>query len=154
MTQFACWPTLSSHVTSNFKTKVQCVPDCTQRYDILYSAQHQEKDTYMSELSCSTLLLTYLSPKPVTPERLLQLMLQQHYSLFFALMCLLGNFSEKKQHRNAYAQGLLSEKGNFSSASYYISHPVERTFAADRTNVKTLTHRWHYLRRKGNATIF
>lgn len=69
-------------------------------------------------------------------------------------MCLLGNFSEKKQHRNAYAQGSLSEKGNFSSASYYISHPVERTFAADRTNVKTLTHRWHYLRRKGNATIF
>lgn len=51
-----------------------------------------------------------------------------------------------------WRKSLLSEKGNFSSASYYNWHPAERTFAADRMKLKTLTHRWHCLRRKGNVT--
>lgn len=123
--QCACQPTLSSHLASTFKTKVWFILNCARGYNTLCSAQHQEKDPYMSELSCSTLLLASLAPRPVTPERALQTTPSQHYSLFFPLVRLLGDSSEENSMCMHMSRVYCLKKAT-SAKQVIISHILQR----------------------------
>lgn len=137
MTQCAHWPTLSSHVASNIKTKFRFILDCVWRYNTLCSTQHQQKDPCMSELPCFTVSHFPCTQTSYTWESLTNHVLVTLFILFSFDMTS-GEHFWGKQHMYAYVHVLLSEKNNLRLASYYYSHPAERTFAADRMNLKTL----------------